>query len=66
MVKIGQKVRDLLTGFTGIITQRVDQLNGNVQFAIFPRRALTEIQFLKRISSIIICWSLSMRELATR
>lgn len=35
-IKLGSTVRDAITGFTGIATQRCDHLNGNVQYAIQP------------------------------
>lgn len=34
---LGYKVVDVITGFTGIATQIVEQLNGNVQCTIQPR-----------------------------
>ena len=36
-IKLGSTVRDAITGFTGIATQRCDHLNGNVQYAIQPK-----------------------------
>lgn len=36
-IKLGSIVRDAITGFTGIATQRCDHLNGNVQYAIQPK-----------------------------
>lgn len=35
-IELGSTVRDAITGFTGIVTQRCDHLNGNVQYAIQP------------------------------
>lgn len=37
-IKLGSTVRDVITGFTGIATQRCDYLNGNVQYAIQPKK----------------------------
>lgn len=34
---LGCTVRDLITGFTGIVIQRRDMLNGNVQYAVQPK-----------------------------
>jgi len=36
MVELGQKVRDIVTGFTGIATAKVEYLNGCVQFHVRP------------------------------
>lgn len=36
-IKLGRTVRDAITGFTGIATQRCDHLSGNVQYAIQPQ-----------------------------
>lgn len=35
--KLGQTLRDRITGFTGLAFQRVDFLNGNIQYALQPR-----------------------------
>ena len=35
-IKLGNKVRDRVTGFTGIAISRVEYLNGCVQFCIKP------------------------------
>ena len=37
MFKLGQKVKDKVTGFEGIIIAKVEYLNGCVQFAIRPK-----------------------------
>lgn len=37
MIQLGQKVRDVVTGFEGIATCRVEYLNGCVQFCVKPR-----------------------------
>lgn len=37
-IKLGQTVRDVVTGFTGIAIQSLDQLNGNRQIAIQPKQ----------------------------
>ena len=36
MITLGQKVKDKVTGFTGIAISRVEYLNGCVQFCIKP------------------------------
>jgi hypothetical protein len=36
MIKLGQKVKDKVTGFTGIATSKVEYLNGCVQFCVKP------------------------------
>jgi len=38
MIQLGQKVRCIVTGFTGIATARVEYLNGCVQFAVTPQK----------------------------
>ncbi len=37
MIKLGQRVRDTITGFEGIATAKVEYLNGCVQFCIKPK-----------------------------
>ena len=37
MIKLGQKVRDKVTGFEGIATAKVIYLNGCVQFCVKPK-----------------------------
>jgi len=41
MIKLGQKVKDKITGFTGIATARVEYLNGCVQFCVKPQMVKT-------------------------
>lgn len=36
-IKLGQKVRDKVTGFEGIATARVEYLSGCVQFCVKPK-----------------------------
>ena len=36
MIKLGQKVRDAVTGFEGIATSKVEYINGCVQFGVQP------------------------------
>jgi hypothetical protein len=35
-IKLGARVKDRVTGFTGVVTQRVENLNGCVQFTVRP------------------------------
>lgn len=35
-IKLGNKVKDLITGFTGIATSKSENMNGNTQFTITP------------------------------
>ena len=35
-IELGEKVRDIVTGFTGIAMARVEYLNGCVQFCVKP------------------------------
>ena len=37
MIKLGQKVRDKVTGLTGIVIAKVEYMNGCVQFCIKPK-----------------------------
>lgn len=37
MITLGQKVQDVVTGFEGIATARVEYLNGCVQYCVKPR-----------------------------
>lgn len=36
MIKLGMKVKDRVTGFTGIATAKVEYINGCVQFCVKP------------------------------
>lgn len=33
-IKLGNKVRDTVTGFSGIVTSRIEYLNGCIQFGV--------------------------------
>lgn len=35
-IKLGQKVRDTVTGFVGVATSKVEYMNGCVQFCVKP------------------------------
>ena len=37
MIKLGQKVRDKVTGFEGMATAKVEYLNGCVQLCVKPK-----------------------------
>ena len=37
MVKLGQKVKDVVTGFEGIVTSRCEYMNGCVQLSVAPK-----------------------------
>ena len=39
MIELGQKVKDKVTGFTGIATARIEYLNGCVQILVTPKMA---------------------------
>lgn len=38
MVKLGQKVKDKVTGFTGITDAKIEFMNGCVQFRVLPKK----------------------------
>ena len=40
MIKLGDKVRDKVTGFTGIASAKCEFLNGCVQFLVRPKMAV--------------------------
>lgn len=42
-IKLGQTVRDLTSGFNGIAISRLDQMNGNVRYAIQPAQKEGEV-----------------------
>lgn len=44
-IKLGQTVRDVVSGFSGIAIQKLEQFNGNVQFAIQPKQKEGEITY---------------------
>lgn len=35
-IKLGNRVRDMITGYTGIVTGQVEYLSGNTQFTLTP------------------------------
>jgi len=37
MIKLGQKVKDKVTGFTGIAIAKIEYLNGCIQFCVKPK-----------------------------
>ncbi len=37
MIKLGDKVKDKVTGFTGIATAKCEYLNGCIQFCVMPK-----------------------------
>lgn len=41
-IKLGCKAKDATTGFVGTVIQRLDQLNGNTQYALQPAAVVTE------------------------
>ena len=36
-IELGSKVKDLVTGFEGIVTSRTEYLNGCIQYCIAPK-----------------------------
>jgi hypothetical protein len=38
MVKLGEKVRDRITGFNGTVMARTEYLNGCISYAILPEK----------------------------
>jgi hypothetical protein len=36
-IKLGQKVRDMVTGFEGIAVARIEYLNGCIQYCVKPK-----------------------------
>ncbi len=39
-IELGQKVKDVVTGFSGIATARVEYLNGCVQILVAPKMVI--------------------------
>ena len=37
MIELGKQVKDIVTGFSGIATARVEYLNGCVQYCVKPK-----------------------------
>lgn len=37
MIQLGQKVKDVVTGYTGITTAKIEFLNGCTQFLVQPK-----------------------------
>jgi len=37
MIKLGTKVKDIITGFEGIVTSKVEYLNGCIQYGVKPK-----------------------------
>ena len=38
MIKLGDKVKDVVTGYTGIVTSKVEYLNGCIQMTVTPKQ----------------------------
>jgi hypothetical protein len=38
MIRLGEKVKDLVSGFEGIVTAKVEYLNGCIQYCIKPKQ----------------------------
>lgn len=36
MIKLGDKVKDSITGFEGVVVARIEYLNGCIQFEVLP------------------------------
>jgi len=39
MIKLGDKVKDVVTGYTGIATAKTEYLNGCVQMTVTPKQS---------------------------
>lgn len=37
MIELGNKVKDIVTGFEGIVVARVEYLNGCIQYCVKPK-----------------------------
>ena len=37
MIKLGQKVRDKVTGFEGVATAKLEYINGCIQYCVKPK-----------------------------
>lgn len=37
MIELGSKVRDIVTGFTGVTTARTEYITGCVQYSVVPK-----------------------------
>lgn len=44
MVKLGEKVKDIVTGISGIAVAKVHYLNGCIQFCVQPRAAMDALK----------------------
>ena len=57
MINLGDKVRDNVTGLTGIATQRIEFLNGCIQYTVSPK--------IKKNSSEIVGWNIDEEQLVS-
>ena len=48
-IKIGQKVRDVMTGFTGIVIYRTEEMSGNIRYAVQRQMAEGETAYPEAI-----------------
>ena len=39
MIKLGDKVKDVVTGYTGIATSKTEYLNGCIQMVVMPKQS---------------------------
>ena len=44
-VKLGQKVKDKITGFEGIVTAKLELLNGCLQMLVIPRKKAKDKEY---------------------
>lgn len=58
MVRLGEEVKDCITGFKGIATSRVEYLNGCIQYCIKPKMSkdgkMDEGQYIDQEQIIVI------------
>jgi hypothetical protein len=48
-LELGQKMKDVASGFKGIAMHKVEQLNGNVQYALQPKMAEGQLELPQSI-----------------
>jgi len=47
MIELGQKVKDKVTGFTGMATAKIEYMNGCIQFLVMPRQKKDDKKYPK-------------------
>lgn len=57
MIKLGDRVKDTVSGLVGIATQRIEFLNGCIQYSVTPK--------LKKGGTEMVAWNIDEEQLVS-